>query len=135
MTVNDKRGQLEVSGYQWPSPDKNPSPWRARECQNAGCDHDSDPSDWPVARSPAEQNYDEPNGVQFHKMQFPKKTDSSNYKSHSLFMFSFHVMCYVWGNRMVFGLCIEETGETQQLLKEKWLLYLWKPSDTTPNFL
>ena len=50
-------------------------------------------------------------------------------------MFSFHVMCYVWGNRMVFGLGIEETGETQQLLKEKRLLYLWKPSDTTPNFL
>lgn len=50
-------------------------------------------------------------------------------------MFSFHVMCYIWGNRMVFGLGIEETGETQQLLKEKWLLYLWQPSDTTPNFL
>ena len=128
MTVNDKRGQLEVSGTR---------------IRAHGVLANAKMQVATTIVTPATGRWQEVlpsrtmsrKGSSFIRCNSQKKTDSSNYKSHSLFMFSFHVMCYVWGNRMVFGLGIEETGETQQLLKEKRLLYLWKPSDTTPNFL
>ena len=121
----------ETTGGIW---DKNPSPWRARECQNAVATHDSDPSDWPVARSPAEQNMSR-KGSSFIRCNSQKKTDSSNYKSHSLFIvfISCNVLCL--GEPNGFWFVYRRNWRNPTTAQREVASVSLEPSDTTPNFL